>query len=317
MIRDEIMKQRIRKLRIVFYIVAGFLAVEVVFGITTGSLALLADAGHMVADVGGLALALFAISYSRKPPTPQRTFGFYRLEILAALANGIVLILISLYILYEAYWRIIEPRQIDLPPMLVVACIGLVVNVVGIFLLRGHSHNIPLNPVGRVEHLSDGDHKHSKNEKENDLNMQGAYLEVLSDTLGSVGIIIAGIIIYLTGFYLADPIVSIVLALFIFPRTWRLLNKSLHILMEGVPANISHEEVKNSILQIKGVTGIFELHIWTITSGLNALSAHVVVIDPSRSLEVLQEINSLLEKKFRITHATIQIEGYHDQTERY
>lgn len=317
MTRDEIMKQRIRKLRIVFYIVAGFLAVEVVFGITTGSLALLADAGHMVADVGGLALALFAISYSRKPPTPQRTFGFYRLEILAALANGIVLILISLYILYEAYWRIIEPRQIDVPPMLVVACIGLVVNVVGIFLLKGHSHNIPLNPVGRVEQLSDGDHKHSKNEKESDLNMQGAYLEVLSDTLGSVGIIIAGIIIYLTGFYLADPIVSIVLALFIFPRTWRLLNKSLHILMEGVPANISHEEVKNSILQIKGVTGIFELHIWTITSGLNALSAHVVVIDPSRSLEVLQEINSLLEKKFRITHATIQIEGYHDQTERY
>ena len=165
--------------------------------------------------------------------------------------------------------------------------------------------------------MSDGDHKHSKNEKESDLNMQGAYLEVLSDTLGSVGIIIAGIVIYLTGFYLADPIVSIVLALFIFPRTWRLLNKSLHILMEGVPANISHEEVKNSILQIKGVTGIFELHIWTITSGLNALSAHVVVIDPSRSLEVLQEINSLLEKKFRITHATIQIEGYHDQTERY
>ena len=150
MIRDEIMKQRIRKLRIVFYIVAGFLAVEVVFGITTGSLALLADAGHMVADVGGLALALFAISYSRKPPTPQRTFGFYRLEILAALANGIVLILISLYILYEAYWRIIEPRQIDVPPMLVVACIGLVVNVVGIFLLKGHSHNIPLNSVGRV-----------------------------------------------------------------------------------------------------------------------------------------------------------------------
>ena len=311
------MKQRIRKLRLVFCIVAGFLAVEVVFGITTGSLALLADAGHMVADVGGLALALFAISYSRKPPTPQRTFGFYRLEILAALANGIVLILISLYILYEAYWRIIEPRQIDVPPMLVVACIGLVVNVVGIFLLKGHSHNIPLNSVERDEHLSDGDHQHSKNEKESDLNMQGAYLEVLSDTLGSIGIIIAGIVIYLTGFYLADPIVSIVLALFIFPRTWRLLNKSLHILMEGVPANISHEEVKNSILQIKGVTGIFELHIWTITSGLNALSAHVVVIDPSRSLEVLQKINSLLEKKFRITHATIQIEGYHDQTERY
>lgn len=307
--------QRIRKLRIVFYLVAGFLVIEVVSGILTGSLALLADAGHMVADAGGLALALFAISYSRKPPTPQRTFGFYRLEILAALANGVVLVLISLYILYEAYWRIIEPRQIDVLPMLVVACTGLVVNLIGILLLKGHSHNLPLNSVERDEHKPsiDQDHHH-KHEKEADLNMQGAYLEVLSDTLGSVGIIIAGIVIYLSGFYLADPIISIVLALFIFPRTWRLLNKSLHILMEGVPANISHEEVKNAILKIKGVTGVFELHIWTITSGINALSAHVVVIDPSKSLEVLQEINSLLEKNFKIAHATIQIEGYHDQT---
>jgi len=268
----------------------------------------------MVADVGGLALALFAISYSRKPPTPQRTFGFYRLEILAALANGIVLILISFYILYEAYWRIVEPHQIDVLPMLVVGCIGLVVNVIGILLLKSHAHNVSLNSVEKDEHMSNLDQDHSESEKDVDLNMQGAYLEVLSDTLGSVGIIIAAIVIYFTGIYLADPIVSILLALFIFPRTWRLLNKSLHVLMEGVPANVSHEEVKNAILQIKGVTGIFELHIWTITSGLNALSAHVVVIDPSKSLEVLQEINSLLEKKFRITHATIQIEGYHDQT---
>lgn len=314
--RDEITKQRILKLRIVFYIVAGFLAVEVVSGIMTGSLALLADAGHMVADAGGLALALFAISYSRRPPTPQRTFGFYRLEILAALANGVVLILISFYILYEAYWRIIEPHQIEVLPMLVVGCIGLVVNVVGILLLKSHTHNVSLDSVER-EHTFYADHiynGHSESGKDFDLNMQGAYLEVLSDTLGSVGIIIAGIVIYLTGFYFADPIVSIILALFIFPRTWRLLNKSLHILMEGVPANVSHEMVKNAILQIKGVTGIFELHIWTITSGLNALSAHVVVIDPSKSLEVLQEINSLLEKNFRISHATIQIEGYHDQT---
>jgi cobalt-zinc-cadmium efflux system protein len=313
--RDEITKHRVIRLRIVLCIVAGFLIVEVISGILTGSLALLADAGHMVADVGGLALALFAISYSRKPPTPQRTFGFYRLEILAALANGVVLILISFYILYEAYWRIVEPHQIEVLPMIVVAGIGLVVNFVGILLLKGHSHNIPLNSAELDERAFDIDKDHSRNEKRDiDLNMHGAYLEVLSDTLGSVGIIIAGIVIYLTGFYLADPIVSVVLALFIFPRTWRLLNKSLHILMEGVPANISHEEVKNALLQVKGVTGVFELHIWTITSGLNALSAHVVVIDPSKSMEVLQEINSLLEKKFRITHATIQIERYHDQT---
>ncbi|MGH9925342.1 MAG: cation diffusion facilitator family transporter, partial [Nitrososphaeraceae archaeon] len=226
-------------------------------------------------------------------------------------------ILISFYILYEAYWRILEPRQIEVLPMLAVACVGLVVNVIGILLLKSHTHNIPLNSVDSADLTLDGDHDHRKKEKEGNLNMQGAYLEVLSDTLGSVGIIIAAVVIYVTGFYLADPIVSIALALFIFPRTWRLLNKSLHILMEGVPANISHEEVKKAILQIKGVTGIFELHIWTITSGLNALSAHVVVIDPSRSLEVLQEINSLLEKSFRIAHATIQIEGYHDQTRSF
>jgi cobalt-zinc-cadmium efflux system protein len=313
-IREQITAQRIRKLRIVFYLVAGFLVVEVISGIITGSLALLADAGHMVADAGGLALALFAIAYSRKPPTPQRTFGFYRLEILAALANGVVLVLISLYILYEAYWRIMEPRQIDVVPMLVVAGIGLVVNLIGIHLLRGHSHNLPLNSVESDEHALRPDQDQHKREKDTDLNMQGAYLEVLSDTLGSIGIIIAGIVIYLSGFYIADPIASIVLAIFIFPRTWRLLNKSIHILMEGVPANISHEEVKNAILKVKGVTGVFELHIWAITSGINALSAHVVVIDPSKSLEVLQEINSLLEKNFKIAHATIQVEGYHDQT---
>lgn len=312
-IREESTKLRIRKLRIVFYLVAGFVAVEVVSGIITNSLALLADAGHMVADVGGLALALFAISYSRKPPTPQRTFGFYRLEILAALANGVILILISFYILYEAYWRIIDPHEIDVLPMIAVACIGLVVNIVGITILRSHSQNLSLNSVERSEHTLGLKGDRVKHEEDSNLNMQGAYLEVLSDTLGSVGVIISGIIIYTTGFYLADPIVSICLAVFIFPRIWRLLDKSLHVLMEGVPANVSHEEVKNAILQIKGVTGIFELHIWAITSGLNALSAHVVVIDPDKSLEVLQQINSLLEKNFRITHATIQIEGYHDQ----
>lgn len=310
--REDVTKERIRKLRIVFSLIAGFIAVEVLFGMITGSLALLADAGHMVADAGGLALALFAISYTRKPPTPQRTFGFYRMEILAALANSILLILISLYILYEAYNRIIEPREIESLPMLLVASVGLAVNILAIYLLKGHSHNLSLN--SRESKGTRWHNYRAKDEKVEDLNMEGAYLEVLSDTLGSIGVIVAATIIYTTGLNLADPIVSIALALFIFPRTWRLLNKSLHVLMEGVPSNISHDSVKNAILQIRGVTGIFELHIWTITSGMNALSAHVVVIDPSKSLNILQEINSLLEKKFKITHATIQIESYHSQT---
>ena len=206
--REELTKIRVKKLRIVFYMVAGFLAVEVVSSILTGSLALLADAGHMVADVGGLALALFAISYSRKPPTPQRTFGFYRLEILAALANGIVLVLISFYILYEAYWRIVEPQQIDVLPMLVVGCIGLVVNVIGILLLKSHAHNVSLNSVEKDEHMSNLDQDHPENERDVDLNMQGAYLEVLSDTLGSVGIIIAAIVIYLPVFIWQTPLLA-------------------------------------------------------------------------------------------------------------
>lgn len=310
--RENVTKERIRKLKIVFSLIAGFIAVEILFGLITGSLALLADAGHMVADAGGLALALFAISYTRKPPTPQRTFGFYRMEILAALANSILLILISLYILYEAYNRIIEPREIESLPMLLVASVGLAVNILAIYLLKGHSHNLSLNSPKSKD--TRWHNNRAKDQKAEDLNMEGAYLEVLSDTLGSVGVIVAATIIYTTGFNLADPIVSIALALFIFPRTWRLLNKSIHILMEGVPSNISHDSVKKAILQIKGVTGVFELHIWTITSGMNALSAHVVVIDSSKSLNILQEINSLLEKKFKITHATIQIERYHSQT---
>ena len=146
------------------------------------------------------------------------------------------------------------------------------------------------------------------------MNVKAVYLETLSDTIGAAGVILAGIIMLTTKFYLADPIISIGLALFMLPRTWSIMKKAIHILMEGSPYNISHEEVKDSILQIKGVTGLFELHIWTITSGINALSAHVVIIDTSKSQAVLQEINSTLEKKFKITHATIQIETYHSES---
>jgi len=193
--------------------------------------------------------------------------------------------------------------------MTVVAAIGLAVNFAGMKLLGGgHSH-------------SDG-HDHKEGNKpgatdEESLNIQGARLELLSDTLGSIGVIAAGIIIMTTKFYLADPIVSIGLAIFILPRTWRLLKKSIHILMEGVPTRISYEEVKRAILEVKGVTGVFDIHIWTITSGMDALSAHVVVIDSSKSQAILQELNSLLEKRFNITHATIQIESYHHETDRF
>jgi cobalt-zinc-cadmium efflux system protein len=310
--RNKLALERMKKLKIVLALTSGYLVAEVVGGFLTNSLALLADAGHMLTDVGGLTLALFAVSYARRPATPQRTYGFYRMEILASLANSIVLILLSIYILYEAYRRIFEPPEIQSLSMTIVAAVGLGVNLAGLRLMSGsdgsggHGHDVH----DHHHHSSD---QHGQ-EEEKSLNIEGARLELLSDTLGSIGVIAAGAVIMATGFYLADPIVSIGLAVFILPRTWSLLKKSIHILMEGVPSNISYEEVKNAILQVRGVTGIFDMHIWAITSGINALSAHVVVIDTGRSHAILQEINSLLEKRFKITHATIQIEGYHSES---
>lgn len=291
-----------RKIKIVLVLTAVYLSAEVLGGLLTGSLALIADAGHMLTDVGALALSLFAISYARRPPTPQRTYGFYRVEILASLANSIVLILLSAYITYEAYLRIFEPPAIQSPLMIAIAAIGLVVNFGGMKLLGRHSH---LSPG------QDEEEHRAEEEKGESLNIQAARLEVFSDALGSIGVIAAGIVMLTTNVYLADPIVSIGLALFILPRTWSLIKKSIHILMEGVPSNISYEAVKKAILEVRGVTGVFELHIWSITSGMNALSAHVAVIDPSRSQVILKEITSILEKRFKINHSTIQIESYH------
>jgi cobalt-zinc-cadmium efflux system protein len=277
--------QQINKLKIVLLLILSYIVVEVISGLLTGSLALIADAGHMLADAGGLTLALFAINFSSKPATPQRTYGFYRIEILAALANSAVLILVSIYIIYDAYERIIEPPQIKGTALIIVGTIGLVVNLVGMYILKGH--------------VSES------------LNIEGAYLEVLKDTLGSVGVVVVGVITSISEFYLIDPIISVGLAFYILPRTWSLMKKSINILMEGVPINISYDEVKKTILQIKGVTGIFDIHIWTITSGMDAITAHVVVSDPSKSQIILKEISSMLEKRFKITHTTIQIETYH------
>ncbi len=305
-----------KKLKIVLVLTSSYLVAEVAGGLLTNSLALLADAGHMLTDVGGLTLALFAISYARRPATPQRTYGFYRMEILASLANGVALILLSIYILYEAYTRIFAPPEVQSLSMTIVAAIGLGVNLTGMRLLggeKGGGHNYHRHHHHDSSSHPD-EHGHDDKEEEKNLNIEGARLELLSDMLGSIGVIAAGAIIMATGLYLADPIVSIGLAVFILPRTWSLLKKSVHILMEGVPSNISYEEVKNAILQVRGVTGIFDMHIWTITSGINALSAHVVVIDTGRSNAILQEINSLLENRFRITHATIQIESYHSES---
>ncbi len=306
-----------KKLKIVFLLSSCYLASALIIVLLTGSLSLLSEAGHMLADVAGLALALFAINYTRKPPTPERTYGFFRMEILASLTNSVVLILLSVYILYEGFMRIFAPPVIQGFPIIVAAAVGLVVNFIGMRLLSsgggegGHSHG--LHNHTNTEQEKEEHHHNQHKEEEQSLNVKAAYLETLSDTIGAAGVLAAGLVMVTTNFYLADPIISIGLALFMIPRTWTIIKKAIHILMQGSPYNISHEEVKDAILKIRGVTGIFDLHIWTITSGMHTLSAHVVIIDPSRSHEILQEINSTLEKKFRITHATIQLERYHSE----
>jgi len=291
-------------LLIVLLLTSVYFVVQFIIGLVIGSLALLSDAGHMLIDVCGLVTALLAISFSQKPATPKRTYGFYRAEILTSLLNSLFLILLSFYILYEAYQRILSPSEIGGYPIILVASIGLGVNLLGILLLRPHTK---FDESNASYHDKEGNVKGEQN-----LNIHGAYLEIFADTIGSIGVIFAGLIIVLTKFYLADALISIGIAIFILPRTWSLLRKSIHILIEGTPSHLCHEEIKNSILKVKGVTGVFDLHIWTITSGIHALSAHVVIMDNNRSQKILQEINSILEKNFNINHATIQIESYHE-----
>ena len=276
-----------KKLKFVLVITILFLIVEVFTAILTNSLALIANAIHMFTDVAGIGLALFAINFSyKRSATPQKTYGFYRMEILAALINSTIILILSFYIIYEAYWRLFEHKEIEGLYVFVIAVIGLLVNLVGIKIL----------------------HKHAKE----NINVEGAYLEVLKDMYGSCAVIATALILIFTKLYIIDPIISIGLSLFILPRTWSLMKRVVNILMEGVPSNISYEEVKKSILEVKGVTGVFDLHLWTITSGFDAMTAHVVISDISKSQSILKEITSILEKKYNITHSTIQIETYHE-----
>lgn len=274
-----------RSLWIVFGLTFTFFLVEVIGGILTNSLALLADAAHMLTDVGGLGLALFAAWMSAKPATPQRTYGYYRVEILAALSNAVVLFLMSFFILYEADRRFQEPPEVASLPMLAVAAVGLVVNMAGIALLRKTS----------------GD----------SLNMQGAYLEVVSDLLGSVGVIVAAAVIWATDWYAADAVFSVVIGLFILPRTWGLMKQAVHVLMEATPAHINLAELERVMLAVEGVASVHDLHVWTITSGIDAMSGHVVLapgVSPSVSENVAERVAGLVKQSFSIGHTTIQVE---------
>ncbi len=296
---------KIKKIKIILALLCSYLVVEVLAGYITGSLALLADASHMFADVFGVALVLFAILFSRKPATPKHTYGFYRTEILSTLINSVILLIVSFFIIFEAYRRILSPHEIQSFDMLIVAIVGVIINLIGFILLKdGHVHQNSEYGNSMYNHFDDF-------KKTEDLHIQSAKLELLSDMVGSFAIIISALVIIFTDFWFIDSLVSFGLALFIIPRTWSLLKRSVVVLMESSPSNLPYDEIKNSILQIKGVTGIFDLHIWSITSGITALSAHVIVLDLNRSQTILQDINSLLDMRFKITHTTIQLEKYH------
>lgn len=271
-----------RKLWIAFGLTSGYMIAEALGGLLTGSLALLADAGHMLTDAGALGLALFAIRYAERPATPQKSYGYLRTEILAALGNAVVLLLISFYILYEAWQRFRKPPEVLGGPMLVVASIGLILNFISMRMLTSAAGE--------------------------SLNAKGAYLEVLSDTLGSVGVIVASVIVLTTRWYLADPIIGAAIGLFIVPRTWTLLKDATHILMEGVPERIDVAALESALRGISGVIAIHDLHVWTLTSGWDSLSAHVEIEDSAEHDCVLKELQRLLKDRFEIEHATLQLE---------
>ena len=260
----------------------GFLLVEVVGALWSGSLALLADAGHMLADAGGLALALFAIWIAARPPTPAKTYGYYRAEILAALVNATVLLAVAGWILVETYRRLLAPPEILGGPMLAVAVLGLGVNLVCARLLHGAAGQ--------------------------SLNVRAAYLEVLGDALSSAGVVIAALLVVVTGWTPADPLVSGAIALVIVPRTWRLLRQAVNVLLEGTPAHLDLAEIELGMLRVPGVQRVHDLHVWTLTSGREAMSAHVVVDDVRESERLLDALHAVLHARFGIDHTTIQLE---------
>lgn len=272
-----------RPLWIALALTTSFMLAEVVGALITGSLALLSDAAHMFTDSAALAVALVAIWIAMRAADRKRTFGYYRFEILAAAFNAVLLFLVAMYILYEAYQRLRTPVEVQSLGMLVIASIGLVVNLISMRLLRGGSSE--------------------------SLNVKGAYLEVWSDLLGSIGVIVAAIVIRFTGWTWVDPLVGAGIGLWVLPRTWVLLKASINILLQGVPEGVDIEKLEAAIRAVPGVTDLHSLHVWALTSGKTVMSAHIV-FDPSLGDErqVVAKISELVEHEFEIEHSTVQVE---------
>lgn len=260
-----------------------FLIVEVVAGLLTRSLALLSDAAHMFTDVAGLAIALVAVQIAKRPADRQRTFGYYRFEILAAAFNAVLLFLVAGYILFEAYERFREPPTIQSIPMLAVAVLGLVVNLISMRLLGGG--------------------------KDESLNVKGAYLEVWSDMLGSLGVIAAAIVIYVTGWVFVDAIVAVGIGLWVLPRTWELLKETTNILLQGVPRGVDVQAIENALRSLPEVSDIHNLHIWALTSGRNVISVHIITGAPLDDANAFRlRVENMLHADFGLEHSTVQLE---------
>ena len=272
-----------RALRFALALTGSFLVAEVIGGVLTGSLALISDAAHMLTDAAALAIALAAIRIARRPADRRRTYGYHRFEILAAAFNAMLLFAVALYILVEAYRRFTSPPEIHSVGMLVIASIGLIVNLISIRLLsRGQSDS---------------------------LNVKGAYLEVWSDLLGSIGVIVGAVVIQLTGWSWVDPLVAVAIGLWVLPRTWILLKDSLNILLEGVPEGIDLEEVEQAMLAVPGVLGVHDLHVWALTTGKTSLTAHVVYDQTYPPEDALKPaLQTVLANRFRVVHTTLQCE---------
>lgn len=273
-----------RGLSIAILITATVMVVEVVGGILSNSLALLSDAGHMFTHFIALGLALLAIRVARRPATRTKTYGYYRAEILAALANGIILLFLSLYIFYEAYLRFLQPPEVEGPIMLGVAIVGLGANFAVLLALR--------------------------RTRSESINIRGAFLHVLSDTLSSVGVITAGVIIIFAGIYVVDPLVGFLIGAMVLIWALGLIREAGGVLLEAAPKHIDVREITREVKKVKGVRDLHDLHVWTITSGMHAMSGHLLIEDQmvSKAVEILDEVNELLRLKFGIAHTTLQLE---------
>jgi cobalt-zinc-cadmium efflux system protein len=276
-------QRHLRPLAIAFGLVVGFMLVEFATGIWTGSLALVSDAGHMATDALGLGMALAAIVFAkRKAAVSSRTYGLYRLEIVAALGNAALLFVVATYVIFEAIQRLQNPSDVLTTPMLVVAVGGLAVNIVGWRLLRSGA--------------------------EESLNVKGAYYEVIADLAGSIGVIVAALIIIATGWPYADPLIAVLIGLFILPRSWTLGRQAIHILMQAAPPTINTESVKADLRSIEGIIDVHDLHIWTLTSDMDVATAHLMIPEGADTHPILDAAQNILQQRHGIAHATVQIE---------